>query len=120
MSWTKRRAFPRARIRLEAAYEDAHRQVFLHTRDLSEEGVYFFSPDPPEVGAAARLVLELPGHPQILRIRGQVARRDTGPRSGFAVRFEHDDGDRTASDPRSAIRKFVSDTARSTGELQSS
>jgi hypothetical protein len=120
MSWTKRRAFPRARIRLEAAYEDANRQVFLQTRDLSEEGVYFYSPDPPPVGSAARLVLDLPGHPEILRIRGSVARRDTGTQPGFAVRFDHDEGDRAGSSQRSALRKFVSDTARSTGELQSS
>ena len=120
MSWTKRRISRRARIRFEAAYEDAARQVFLQRRDISEEGIYLFAPDPPEVGSPAKLVLDLPGHPEILRIAGWVARRDDGPASGFAVRFAYEDNAQRTSSDRSALRRFVSDTARSTDEPPSS
>jgi len=120
MSWTQRRAFPRARIRLEAAYEDADRQVFLSTRDISEEGIYLYAPDPPEVGSAAKLVLDLPGHPEILRVSGWVSRRDLGETPGFAVHFHHEGRGQGARNPREALRRFVKDTARSTGESASS
>lgn len=119
MSWTQRRVSPRAKIRVEAGYEDRDRQVFLVTRDVSEEGIYLFAPDPPEVGSPAKLVLELPGHPEILRINGWVARREGGAESGFAVRFDHDDAGRGPSGVRKALRRFINDTARSTGESPS-
>jgi hypothetical protein len=120
MSWTKRRVCPRASIRLEAAYEDAERQVFLPTRDISEEGIYLFAPDPPEVGSAAKVVLDLPGHPEILRVTGWVTRRDAGDAPGFAVCFDHDDRAQRSSTGRAALRRFVDDTRSSTGEVPSS
>lgn len=120
MSWTKRRVSPRATIRLEAAYEDAHRQVFLHTRDISEEGIYLYAPDPPEVGAAARLVLDLPGQSEILRLDGWVSRREAGPKSGFVVTFRHEDHEESASSSRKVLRRFVNDTDFSVGEASSS
>ena len=114
MSWTTRR--PRATIRLEAAYEDAQGQVFLRTRDVSEEGIYLYAPDPPEVGAPARLVLDLPGQSEILRLNGRVARRDAGPESGFLVKFDHGDHEESASSSRRVLRRFVTVTNFSVGE----
>lgn len=80
------RRAPRVAIRLEAAYEDPERQVFLPTRDLSEGGVYLLSPDPPPVGATASVMIELPGEPELLRLKGLVTRSEPG--TGFALRFE--------------------------------
>jgi hypothetical protein len=73
-------------LRLEAAYEDPGRQVFLMTRDVSESGIYLLADEPPAAGVAARVLLELPGHPAILRLHGVVARREPG--RGFAVAFD--------------------------------
>ena len=82
----ERRAHPRASLRLEAAYEDEDRQIFLSARDLSEGGVYLEARDPPLRGQRARITLELPGRPQILRLTGAVVRRD--PERGFALSFD--------------------------------
>jgi hypothetical protein len=82
------RRAPRVAIRLEAAYEDPERQVFLPTRDLSESGVFLLAPDPPPVGAAASVLVELPGEPVLLRLKGVVTRSEPG--TGFALRFEGD------------------------------
>jgi hypothetical protein len=130
MSWTQRRIGRRATIRLEAAYEDRNRQIFLHTRDVSEDGVFLLAPDPPEVGAWVKLVFDLPGHSEILRLSGRVLRRDVEPGgdSGFVVCFDHggdggdsgDSGDHGASSARRALRSFVNDTAFSVGESRSS
>ena len=120
MRWTIRRVSPRATIRLEAAYEDAQRQVFLQTRDISEEGIYLWAPDPPEVGAPAKLVLDLPGQSEILRLNGRVSRRDMGSEAGFAVKFDHEDHEASASGSRRVLRRFVSDTSFSVGESPSS
>lgn len=120
MSWNTRRVGPRARIRVEAAYEDARRQVFLQTRDISEEGIYLYAADPPEVGAPAKLVLDLPGQFEILRLTGRVSRRDTGPDSGFVVQFDHGDRHENAAGSRKVLRRFVNDTTLSVGESSSS
>jgi hypothetical protein len=98
----EQRRAPRAAIRLEAAYEDADRQVFLATRDLSEGGLYLLAADPPEVGVRARVLLELPGQPAILRLDGVVARCEPG--LGFALCF---DPDRVPSESRAALRDFA-------------
>jgi len=98
----QQRRAPRIPIRLEAAYEDPERQVFLPTRDLSEGGVYLLAEDPPEAGVAARVVLELPGHPAILRLPGVVARCEPG--SGFALSF---DRERVPAESREALRDFA-------------
>ena len=84
----ERRSCPRARSRIGAAYEDAEQQVFLYTVDLAEGGVFLVSPTHPPVGANATVLLELPGNPAILRLRGRVVRRQKRPVSGFAVRFD--------------------------------
>lgn len=97
----RRRRWERVPVRLEAGYEDPDRQVFLCTRDLSEGGVFLLAQDPPPEGTAARLLLELPRHPAILRLPGVVARREPG--AGFALAF---DRDRMAPEARAALREF--------------
>jgi hypothetical protein len=107
---TTRRRAPRIPVRLEAAYEDPARQIFLATRDLSELGVYLMADEAPEEGVAARVTLELPGEPAMLRLDGVVARRDPG--LGFALAFETGS---MAPSTRSALRAFTreSETPRS-------
>ena len=100
----ERRSFPRARSRIGVSYEDADRHVFLQTVDLAEGGVFLVSPSPPPLGASATLVLELPGSPVILRLRGSVVRYQTHPVSGFAVRF---DPHANAESGWQALRSFV-------------
>ena len=95
---------PRVPVRVEAAYEDPGNQVFLPARDLSETGIYLIASEPPEVGVAARVLLELPGRPQILRLHGVVARREPG--TGFAVAF---DPAETPGGALSALREFTRD-----------
>ena len=99
---TTRRRAPRIPVRLEAAYEDPARQIFLPTRDLSELGVYLVAEEAPEEGVAARLTLELPGEPAMLRLDGVVARREPG--QGFALAFE---AGSMATDTRAALRAFT-------------
>ena len=89
-------------MRLEAAYEDPARQIFLATRDLSELGVYLVAEEAPEEGVAARLTLELPGEPAMLRLDGVVARREPG--QGFALAFE---AGSMAAATRAALRAFT-------------
>jgi hypothetical protein len=101
----ERRSSPRARARIGVSYEDAEQHVFLYTADLAEGGAFLLSPSPPPVGASATLVLELPGNPVILRLRGSVVRQQTHPVSGFAVRF-----DPSAEGGWQALRSFVEST----------
>ena len=100
----ERRSSPRARSRIEASYEDVDRHVFLHTADLSEGGVFLVSTAAPPTGMSATVLLELPGNPVILRLRGSVARQQTHPVAGFAVRF---DSRANAESSRQALRDFV-------------
>lgn len=100
----ERRSSPRARSRIEASYEDADQHVFLYTADLSEGGVFLASPTSATIGATATVLLELPGTPAILRLRGRVARQQSRPVAGFAVRF---DPHGNASGDRQALRDFV-------------
>ena len=102
-----RRSSPRACSRIEASYEDADGHVFLYTADLSEGGVFLVSPIPPRIGASAMVLLELPENPAILRMRGSVARQQTHPIAGFAVRF---DPHANAEGSRRALRDFVEST----------
>jgi hypothetical protein len=94
----------RVRARLEAAYEDPHRQVFLPTLNLSESGVFLLAAEMPAVGSQSQVVLELPGHEAFLRLRGTVTRVQLEPVAGFAVRFEVDG---SSSDELEAVRQFV-------------
>jgi hypothetical protein len=116
MSWTQKRACPRATIRLEAAYEDERGQVFLGCRDISEQGIYLCATDAPVVGAWAKVVLDLPGCRAILQLRGRVMRRDIGPEFGFVVCFDHEDRGEAALAAQTALRRFVDDTVPSQGE----
>jgi hypothetical protein len=100
----ERRSARRARVQLEAAYEDPERQVFLMTGDLSESGAWLLAPDPPAPGSAARLTFELPGEPAFLRIPGTVVRRRAEQPAGFALRF---DPEGTRPETRAALRRFV-------------
>ena len=101
---SERRSSPRARSRVGVSYEDVDRQVFLQAADLSEDGVFLVSPALPPIGAGAMVLLELPGNPAILRLRGRVARQQTHPVAGFAVRF---DPRANAGASRQALRDFV-------------
>jgi len=98
----EQRAAQRVQTALGVAYEDSERQVFLRTRDLSAKGAYLFAPDPPAVGAAARLLLELPGEAAFLRLSGRVTRRELGAHAGFALQF-----DPTTEDALRALRAYV-------------
>ena len=100
----ERRGASRARVRLEAAYEDPERQVFLVADDLSESGAWLLAPDPPAPGNAARLTLELPGEAAFLRVRGMVVRRRAEQPAGFALRF---DPEGMRPEARAVLRRFV-------------
>ena len=100
----ERRSAPRTRARIGASYEDAERHVFLYTADLAEGGVFLVSPIHPPIGSNAMVLLELPGNPAILRLRGSVRRHQTGPVAGFAVHFESRGN---AESGRRALRSFV-------------
>jgi hypothetical protein len=104
----ERRRSPRVRASLEVAYEDADRQVFLRTRDLSESGVYLIAADPPQPGVRAQVTFDLPGSSAFVRLRGTVARRDDGSPTGFAIAF---DPARVPKPTRRALRAFVDGTA---------
>ncbi len=103
----RRRGAPRVTARLEAAYEDGERQVFLPTRDLSLSGVFLLSPVRPPVGTPASLLLELPEEPAFLRLHGAVVRSQEPVGclpGGFAVRFE----DASLSEPvRHSLAAFL-------------
>ena len=104
----ERRDAPRARARIEAAYEDAERQLFLTSRDVSESGIFLVASDPPDAGGPARLTLQLPGRAEILRVRGVVARSQRAEPAGFAVRFEAS----SFSDvTRDSLRRWLQETA---------
>jgi hypothetical protein len=106
-----RRAAPRARVRLEAAYEDAVRQVFLVTSDLSEGGAFLLTPEPPPVGLSGQITLELPTGPAILRLRGTVVRRRFESPAGFALAF---DPGATPDSTRRSLQEFIATTVRET------
>lgn len=100
----------RARVRVDAAYEDDDRQVFVVASDLSETGAWLQAPDPPEVGRSARLAFQLPGVRALVRLRATVVRRRQEEPSGFAVRFS------SAGPPagmRAAIRGYVREVLNS-------
>ena len=100
----------RVRARLEAAYEDTERQVFLPTLDLSESGVFLLSVETPAVGSIAQVVLDLPGHEAFLRLRGAVIRVQHEPVAGFALHFETD---APSAEALEALREFVRREVRS-------
>ncbi len=104
----EQRAAQRVKTALGAAYEDSERQVFLRTRDLSARGVFLLAPDPPPVGAEARLLLELPGQAAFLRLSGRVIRREVGAHSGFALQFDPP----TNEDALRILRTYVAGLAR--------
>lgn len=95
---------PRVRARIEAAYEDPERQIFLPTLDLSESGVFLVAPETPAVGSRAQVVLEIPGHEAFVRLRGTVIRVQSKPVAGFAVRFDASEEDAKALE---VVRDFV-------------
>jgi hypothetical protein len=101
----RRRAARRVLAALEAGYEDAGRQIFLRTRDLSESGVYLHAEEPPAIGQKARLLLELPGVDAILRLHGTVVRRVPDEPAGFALQFDECANERALA----ALRRFVAD-----------
>lgn len=109
MSDERRRA-PRLAARLEAAYEDAHRQIFLATRDVSASGVFLIDPDPPAPGERGQVALALPGDRAIVRLRGVVARRSSEDETpvGFALRFDAES--RGGGNP-SPLEQFLGETS---------
>ena len=104
----ERRDAPRVSARIEAAYEDAHRQLFLTSRDLSESGIFLVAPDPPDPGGSARLTLELPGCAELLRVQGVVARSQRSEPAGFAVRF---DASSFSDVARAGLRRWLQESA---------
>ena len=100
----ERRRGRRAHVRLEAAYEDANAQVFIRTYDISEYGAFLLTAHPPEPGVSASLVVELPGHPAILRLRGIVRRRRLGAEPGFGFEFDRRP---LSAQVRASLRRFV-------------
>ena len=106
----ERRDSPRVATRIEAAYEDAERQLFLTSRDVSESGIFLLAPDPPAAGGPARLTLELPGCAELLRLRGVVARSQSAEPAGFAVRF---DASSFSDLTRASLRRWLQETASS-------
>lgn len=104
----ERRDSPRVAARIEAAYEDADRQLFLTSRDLSESGIFLLAPDPPAAGGAARVTLELPGCAELLRLRGVVVRNQRAEPAGFAVRFEASTFSELA---HATLRRWLQETA---------
>jgi hypothetical protein len=107
----ERRRARRVAARLEAGYEDAERQVFLPCRDLSECGAFLVAPDPPPAGRPAKILLELPGSPGLLRLRGIVVRIQHEAPRGFAIEFDPVSLSETA---RSALRLFTGKTGSGT------
>ncbi|MCG8591941.1 MAG: PilZ domain-containing protein [Proteobacteria bacterium] len=105
---SERREAARVTVRLEVAYEDRDRQVFLRTRDLSEVGIFLHSPELPAVGDDATVTLDLPGQEALVRLSGRVARTESGPSAaepaGFALEFR-ESGRPSVS--RLAIQRFV-------------
>ena len=99
-----RRRAARVLARADAGYEDSERQVFLPVHDVSERGIFLLAEDPPSPGRPVRVLLELPGQAELLRLPGVVSRmQDAAPR-GFAVEFD----DRAISEgARGALRRFV-------------
>jgi hypothetical protein len=95
------------RVRLEAAYEDPERQVFLLACDLSETGAWLQTSDPPLPGRRARITLELPGHGPLMHLAGTVVRRRIGESEGFALQF---DAAAASDEARAALRGFVART----------
>jgi hypothetical protein len=92
----------RVPAKLDVAYEDQSRQVFLGAADLSEEGVLIEDLNPPQEGSLAQLVIALPDS-RLLRLRGVVTRVQEEP-SAFAFRFDRNEMD---DSDRDALRHFV-------------
>lgn len=103
----ERRRATRVPVRLEAAYEDPERQVFLLASDLSETGAWLQVTDPPLPGRRARLTLELPGYGPLMHLRGTVVRRRIGDAEGFALQF---DAAPASDEGRAALRGFIART----------
>jgi len=112
----QRRAAQRILAALEAGYEDAGRQVFLRTRDLSESGVFLYTSQPPPVGQKARLLLELPGIDAILRLQGTVIRRVAEEPSGFALRFDEPANESALAALRRYVEAMLEGTPATEGE----
>ena len=100
----ERRLAPRAAVHLNAAYEDADRQLFLVVRDISEFGAFLAFSELPAVGSSAQITLELPDDPMLLRLRGTVVRHSGSSLAGFALRF---DADAVPEAARERVRGYV-------------
>lgn len=98
----ERRRVRRVSAKLDVAYEDQTRQVFLGAADVSEEGVLIEDANPPPEGSRAQLVVALPDS-RLLRLRGEVTRVQEEP-SAFAFRFNRDEMD---DSDREALRRFI-------------
>ena len=98
----ERRRVRRGPAKLDVAYEDQTRQVFLGAADLSEEGALIEDANPPPEGSHAQLVIALPDS-RLLRLRGEVTRVQAEP-SAFAFRFNREEMDES---DRDALRLFI-------------
>lgn len=101
----ERRRMRRVAAKLDVAYEDQTRQVFLGAADVSEEGVLIEDSNPPPEGSRAHLVIALPDS-RLLRLQGEVTRVQEEP-AAFAFRFDRTDMDDSDLE---ALRRFIDNT----------
>lgn len=101
----ERRARPRVRLRIEAAFEDPMGDVFLRTEDLSEGGLRLCGAVATAPGMPVRLVLELPDEPALQRLAGRVVWVARGAPGHMGVAFEPGPG--TAAIARTVERRLT-------------
>ena len=79
----------RTDVKLEVAYEQAGRHVFLPAVNMSASGIFLAAPERPRLGDRVQLVISLPPDGAFLRLRALVVRhsRQSEP-NGFALCFE--------------------------------
>jgi Tfp pilus assembly protein PilZ len=102
----ERRARPRVRLRVEAAFEDPIGEVFLRTEDLSEGGLRLCGAVATAPGMPVHLVLELPDEPALQRLAGRVVWVARGAPGQMGVAFQPGPG--TAAIARTVERRLGS------------
>ncbi len=84
-----RRRHERAPGRMDVAYEEPGRQVFMPALNLSASGVFLACAERPQLGVSVQLVLSLPPDGLFVRLQGRVVRHAGALEpSGFAVAFD--------------------------------
>lgn len=79
----------RADVKLEVAFEEPGRHVFLPVLNLSTSGIFLAARERPVLGDRVQLVMSLPPDGEFLRLRAVVVRHSgSAEPSGFALRFD--------------------------------